>query len=639
MTKLYHTEERARVPRRYRRLVERVAGLEHRMRQKEDAELRRMGAAWRGRHREGENLGDLLPEVFAAVRESARRRIGMRHFDVQLVGGYVLHRGRIAEMQTGEGKTLVATLPAVLNAIPGNGVHVVTVNDYLARRDCDWMGPVYEGLGFGVGCICGDQSHEERRAAYRRDITYGANKQFGFDFLRDQVQRRALKRRTGDVLQRWEVEHGELAQTTGYLQRGHAYAIVDEVDSVLIDEARVPLILSGEAGRTSPFAEAFRWADRVSGRLRRESDYTVEPGEQTVEMTAEGRRRVRSLAAELDEPAPPDRPLYLLVEQAIRAHRLFRRDREYLLQGDNVVIVDEFTGRVLPDRNWQTGLHQAIQAKEGLPISRETQPLATVTYQRYFQEYEKLAGMTGTAFEARREFRSVYELRVVRIPTNRPLRRERLPDVIYRSHARKIRAVVERIVRMNERGRPVLVGTRSVRRSEELSRELTRRGVEHSVLNAKKHEEEAAIVARAGVRGQVTICTNMAGRGTDITLGPGVARLGGLHVIGTERHDARRIDLQLGGRAGRQGDPGSYRFMLSLDDDMLRHRYPRLTLWLRRHAAGCHRWKVRAALLRLLFRFCQRRTEREHLQARLALLERDEWLGELHDMFGLRHSG
>ena len=510
-----------RVPLRHRRLVWRVGALEGRMRGLSDGELGELGRSWRVRHRHGESLEAMLPEVFAAVRESACRTIGMRHFDVQILGGYILHRGRIAEMQTGEGKTLVATLAAALNAIPGKGVHIVTVNDYLAERDRDWMGPVYERLGFSVGCIKSGVSLAERQAAYGCDITYGTNKEYGFDFLRDQVRRRAAGQQLGDVLERWEIEHGSRAQTAGYAQRGHAYAIVDEVDSVLIDEARVPLILADSAGQPSPFAAAFRWADAVGRRMRPGEDFTVELKHQKVELNAAGRQRVRLLARTLGAPPPSDRPTHLLVEQAVRAHRLFQREREYLVDDGDVVIVDEFTGRMLPDRNWQLGFHQAVQAKEGLAITDETRTLATVTYQRYFKLYEKLSGMTGTAVDARREFRRVYHLRVRCTPTNRRLRRTVMSDVVFRSRHEKLRAVVGRIRELNSQGRPVLVGTRSVDRSEELSRELTRLGIAHSVLNAKKHAEEAEIVAQAGQRGQVTICTNMAGRGTDIVLGEG----------------------------------------------------------------------------------------------------------------------
>jgi len=625
----------ARVPLRYRRLVARVNALEADMRKLSDQELRSMARRWRDLYRKGRSLESLLPEVFAAVRESAARFISMRHFDVQVLGAYVLHRGCVAEMQTGEGKTLVATMPAALNAVAGKGVHIVTVNDYLAQRDRDWMGPVYEGLGFTVGCIQTGMSQPERRAAYACDITYGTNKEFGFDFLRDQVRKRAVSRELGDVLRRWDIEKGELADRVGYAQRGHHYAIVDEVDSVLIDEARVPLILSSGADQPSPYAEAFRWADQVARRLRQPDHFTIALKEQKIELTQAGRQRVRELAAALGAPPPSDRPVHLLVEQAIRAQRLFHREREYLIQDGKVVIVDEFTGRMLPDRNWQLGLHQAIQAKEGLPILDETHTLATVTYQRYFKLYEKLAGMTGTAWDARRELKRVYGLKVVRIPTNKPLRRTVLPDLVFRSRHEKLDAVVEKILDLHSRGRPVLVGTRSVDKSEELSRRLAAHGIPHAVLNAKRHAEEAQIVAKAGQRGQVTICTNMAGRGTDIVLGPGVAELGGLHVLGTERHDARRIDRQLGGRAGRQGDPGSYQFMVALDDDLVRRRYRRLTLWLRRLTRRRRGRPLRNPLVRWFFTFCQWRIERDHLRARIALMDRDKWLDEVHDLFGV----
>jgi len=627
--------QRGRVPWRRRGLVRAVAALEPRMRALSDDELRGMAREWRKALRRRKNLDSMLPEVFAAVRESASRRIGLRHFDVQVLGGYVLHKGRIAEMQTGEGKTLVATLPAALNAIPAKGVHVVTVNDYLAERDRDWMAPVYEGLGFTVGCVKTGLSQQDRRAAYACDITYGTNKEFGFDFLRDQVRKRAVSRELGDVLRRWDIEQGALARTVGYAQRGHAYAIVDEVDSVLIDEARVPLILSEAAGQASPFADAFRWADAAARRLLMGEHFDIKLREQKVELNQAGRQRVRALAAELGSSPPGDRPMHVMIEQAIRAQRLFQRDREYLINDGEVVIVDEFTGRMLPDRNWQLGLHQAIQAKEGIPVTDETHTLATVTYQRYFKLYDKLSGMTGTAMDARREFRRVYKLRVMHIPTNKPLQRKTLPDIVLRSRHEKLHAVAARVQQLHDQGRPVLIGTRSVDKSEQLSRELTRLDIGHSVLNAKKHAEEAAIVAEAGQRGQVTICTNMAGRGTDIVLGDGVADLGGLHVIGTERHDARRIDGQLGGRTGRQGDPGSYQFILALDDDLVRRRYRKLTVRLRGFARGWRRRALRPRLLGWLFTFAQRRIEREHLQVRLSLMDRDKWLDEVHDLFGV----
>ncbi len=631
--------EARRVPFRHRGLVRRVAALEPRMEALSTQELRELAHAWRTRSRGGESLDSLLPEVFAAVRESARRTIGLRHFDVQVYGGWILHKGRIAEMQTGEGKTLVATMPAALNAVPGEGVHVVTVNDYLAKRDRDWMAPVYEALGFTVGCIQTGMSHEQRRVAYACDITYGTNKEFGFDFLRDQVRKRSVDRGRSDVLRRWDMEEGALAASSGYAQRGHHFAIVDEVDSVLIDEARVPLILADSMGQPSPFAAAFRWADGLARRLRLGDDFTITLREQKVEITQAGRTRIRALVGALGAPPPSDRPIHVLVEQAIRAHRLFQRDREYLCADGEAVIVDEFTGRVLPGRNWQLGLHQAIQAKEDLPVTEETHTLATVTYQAYFKLYDRLAGMTGTAMDAHREFRRVYGLKVVRVPTNRPLRRTALRDTIFRSRHEKLRAAAERIQALHEQGRPVLVGTRSVDKSEELSRELARRGIPHTVLNAKMHAEEAAIVAQAGQRGQVTISTNMAGRGTDIVLGPGVADLGGLHVLGTERHDARRIDNQLSGRSGRQGDPGSYEFMVSLTDDLLHRRYRRVSIWLRRLTRRRRGRPLRARWLRWLFSFAQGRVEHEHLAARLSLMDRDEWLDEVHDLFGVNPHG
>jgi len=526
-------------------------------------------------------LDEMLTEVFAVVREAASRVLGQRHYDVQLLGGIVLHQGKIAEMKTGEGKTLVATLPVYLNALAGRGVHVVTVNEYLAQRDAEWMGRIYRWLGMSVGVIIHDLSDTQRQQAYRSDITYGYNSEFGFDYLRDN-----MKFRLED-----------------YVQRPHHYAIVDEVDSILIDEARTPLIISGPAEEAT---EIYYRVNAIIPRLKRDRDYTVDEKSRTVALTEEGVSSVEKLLGVDNLYHPSNIELLHHVNQALRAHTLFKREVDYIVTEDRKVqIVDEFTGRILEGRRWSDGLHQAIEAKEGVPIENENQTLATVTYQNYFRLYRKLAGMTGTAETEKEEFQKIYGLDVVVIPTNVPCIRQDFQDVIYRTEEEKFDAIIEEIKQLNQRGQPVLVGTISIEKSEEISRRLKKAGIRHNVLNAKHHAREAEIIAQAGRFGAVTISTNMAGRGTDILLGGNpeflaklhadpesdrtkylevlsnfqvtcaeerkkVIEAGGLHILGTERHEARRIDNQLRGRAGRQGDPGSSRFYLSLEDDLLR---------------------------------------------------------------------
>ncbi|MBX5467576.1 MAG: preprotein translocase subunit SecA [Firmicutes bacterium] len=531
--------------RRYRAVVDEINRLEPQMQNLSDDALRHMTEVFKERIARGETLEELLPEAFAVVREASRRVLNMRHFDVQLLGGMVLHEGRIAEMKTGEGKTLVATLPVYLNALLGRGVHVVTVNDYLARRDAQWMGKVYEFLGLTVGLIQHDMEAPERRRAYAADVTYGTNNEFGFDYLRDNM-----------VLSLDDV-----------VQRELYYAIVDEVDSILIDEARTPLIISGQADRPTELYYTFA---RIANNLREGVDYTVDEKMKAVAPTEAGVAKVERMLGvpNLYDDAHFDLSHYL--NQALKAKALMRRDRDYVVKDGQVIIVDEFTGRLMFGRRYSDGLHQAIEAKEGLKIEDETQTLATITFQNYFRMYKKLAGMTGTAATEEEEFRKIYGLDVIVIPTHRPMIRKDYPDVVYKTEAAKFRAVVREIEELHRVGRPVLVGTVSIEKSERLSEMLKRRGIPHNVLNAKYHEKEAEIIARAGQRGQVTIATNMAGRGTDIVLGEGVAEMGGLHIIGTERHESRRIDNQLRGRAGRQGDPGSSRFYLSLEDDFLR---------------------------------------------------------------------
>jgi len=493
-------------------------------------------------------LYDILPEQFAMVREAAKRTIGLRHHDEQLIGGIVLHQGKIAEMANGEGKTLVATLPACLNALSGKGVHIVTVNDYLARRDRDWMGPIYEFLGFSLGVIQNQMSSVERRQSYQCDITYGTNNEFGFDYLRDNM---ALS-------------------LEDQVQREFNYAIVDEVDSILIDEARTPLIISGPAERST---ELYYRIDKIIPRLKKEKDYEIDEKDRTVALTEEGITKIERLLGIKDLYQVDSKwgaNLATHINQAIRAHEFYERDKDYLLKDGEIVIIDEFTGRLMPGRRWSDGLHQAVEAKEGVAIRNENQTLATITLQNYFRMYSKLAGMTGTAATEADEFKKIYNLDVVTIPTHRPTIREEFPDRVYQTERAKFKAVIKEIEELYKKERPVLVGTRSVEKSERLSKMLRERGIPHTVLNAKYHEREAQIVAQAGQKRAVTIATNMAGRGTDIKLGEGVEELGGLFVIGTERHESRRIDNQLRGRSGRQGTPGAAQFYVSLEDELMR---------------------------------------------------------------------
>jgi preprotein translocase subunit SecA len=493
----------------------------------------------------GRDIDDILAEAFAVVREVAWRTIGMRPFDVQVIGGLVLHEGKIAEMKTGEGKTLAATMPLYLNALTGKGSHLVTVNDYLAKRDAEWMGPVYKFLGLSVGVIVHGMDDVERSKAYNCDITYGTNNEFGFDYLRDNMNFRR----------------------EDYVQRDFNYAIVDEVDSILIDEARTPLIISGPSEEST---DKYYRINQVIPRLKKEQDYTVEEKSKTVVLTEEGVARVEKLLKVENLYEPRNIEILHHVNQALKAHTMFKRDIDYLVKDGQVVIVDEFTGRVMPGRRYSDGLHQALEAKEKVKIERENQTLASITFQNFFRMYEKLAGMTGTADTEAAEFKKIYDLEVVIVPTNMPMIRTDHSDVIYKTEQEKFKAVVEEVKELHKKKRPVLVGTISIEKSELLSKYLTRNGIKHNVLNAKNHEKEAEIISQAGQSGAVTISTNMAGRGTDIKLGEGVAELGGLHILGTERHESRRIDNQLRGRSGRQGDNGSSRFYLSLEDDLLR---------------------------------------------------------------------
>ncbi len=510
-----------------------------------DSELAAKTIEFRQRHEKGEKLEELMPEAFAVVREASKRTLNMRHFDVQILGGIVLFEGKIAEMKTGEGKTLVATLPVYLNSFTGKGTHLVTVNDYLARRDSEWMGAIYKFLGLKVGLLQHGMPVSEKKQQYRSDVVYGTNSEFGFDYLRDNM----------------------VMNVDDMVQNGHWYAIIDEVDSILIDEARTPLIISGVAYGTT---EIYRKFAQIVPRLEINEDFEIDEKTRTAAITEKGVEKVENIL-NIDNLYNPSNYLYIhALNQSLRAFYLYKKDVDYMIKGSEVIIVDEFTGRLMPGRRYSEGLHQAIEAKERVRVRDENQTLATITIQNYFRMYDKLAGMTGTALTEATEFREIYNLETIVIPTNRPMIRQDLPDLIYKTEDIKFNKVAEDIVTRYEKGQPVLVGTISIEKSEKLSRMLKKRGVPHEVLNARYHEKEAEIIAKAGQKKAVTIATNMAGRGTDIVLGEGVTELGGLHVLGTERHESRRIDNQLRGRSGRQGDIGSSQFYLSTEDDLLR---------------------------------------------------------------------
>lgn len=529
-----------------RQLVEEKINLqESALKKLSDSSLANKTNEFKARLAKGETLDDILPDAFAVIREASRRVLGMRQFDVQLIGGIILHRGNIAEMGTGEGKTLVATAPVYLNALEGKGAHVITVNDYLAKRDSEWMGQVYKFLGLSVGLIVHDLDFEQRKIAYNSDITYGTNNEFGFDYLRDNM----------------------VSSLDQMVQRPLHYCLIDEVDSILIDEARTPLIISGPGQKST---DNYYVMSKLVPQLKLGEDYTIDEKQKTVAPTEAGVSKMEKML-KVDNLYDTDNlELNHLFVQALRAQAMMERDRDYVVKDGEVVIVDEFTGRLMYGRRYSDGLHQAIEAKEGLQVQRESQTLATITFQNYFRMYDKLAGMTGTAKTEEQEFIKIYGLEVFQVPTNRPVQRKDLPDVIFKTKRGKYRAVVREIERRHATGQPMLIGTTSIEQSEQLSHMLKEAGIVHNVLNAKYHELEAQIVAQAGQKGQVTIATNMAGRGTDIVLGEGVSELGGLAIIGTERHESRRIDNQLRGRAGRQGDPGSSQFFLSLEDDLLR---------------------------------------------------------------------
>jgi len=543
-TKLFGSNN-DRILKKIQPLIDEINSIEPDIQALSDTQMSEKTQEFKSRLSQGETLDELLPEAFALVREASVRVLGMRHFDVQLIGGIALHNGTIAEMKTGEGKTLMSTLPAYLNALSGKGVHIVTVNDYLAKRDAEWMAKIYNFLGLSVGVVLHDLNDQERKEAYSADITYGTNNEFGFDYLRDNMK----------------FEQENLAQ--GNLN----FAIVDEVDSILIDEARTPLIISGPGEKSTHF---YTQVNTIIPAFKKEIDYTLDEESKSVSLTEDGIAKGEKLLNVDNLYDPSNIEMLHHVNQALKAHTLFKRDTDYIVKNDQVVIVDEFTGRLMSGRRYSEGLHQALEAKEGVKIENENQTLASITFQNYFRMYEKLSGMTGTAETEGPEFKKIYNLEVLVIPTHRPMVREDRADLIYKTRKEKYEAAIKEIARLHKKGQPVLVGTISIDVSEDLSKKLKKKGVPHNVLNAKHHKAEAEIVANAGQKGAVTISTNMAGRGTDIKLGEGVKELGGLHILGTSRHESRRIDNQLRGRSGRQGDPGSSRFYLSLEDDLLR---------------------------------------------------------------------
>ena len=545
--------------------VDKILSLQGTMAAMSDEELKAQTGKFKERLSAGESLDDLLPEAFATVREASKRVLGMEHFPVQLIGGVVLHQGRIAEMRTGEGKTLVSTCPAYLNALAGQGVHIVTVNDYLAKRDSDWMGQVHRFLGLTVGTVLNEMSTEERQAAYGCDITYVTNNELGFDYLRDNMA----------IYKNQQV------------LRGLNYCIIDEVDSVLIDEARTPLIISGQSGKSTKLYELcdilarqlergeesaeFSKINAILGEeIEETGDFIVNEKEKTVNLTQQGVEKVEKYFHINNLADAENLEIQHNIILALRANNLMQRDVDYVVKDDEVLIVDEFTGRIMNGRRYSDGLHQAIEAKEHVKVKRESRTLATITFQNFFNKFKKKAGMTGTAQTEEKEFRNIYSMDVIQIPTNRPVQRVDLDDAVYKTKEEKFNAVVDEIEAIHETGAPVLVGTIAIETSELLSNKLKRRGIKHNVLNAKFHEQEAAIIAEAGVHGAVTIATNMAGRGTDIKLDEEARAAGGLHIVGTERHESRRIDNQLRGRAGRQGDPGQSQFFISLEDDLMR---------------------------------------------------------------------
>ncbi len=609
-------------------LVPKVRYWESRYQDLSEADLLRQSMVLRGKARGKWDLDSLLPEAFGLVSVAIQRVLGIRPFDVQLAAGAVMHFGGLVELATGEGKTVTAALPAYLNALVGKGVHVTTVNDYLARRDAEWIGPVYERLGLTVGCLQQRMSDQDRYEAYRRDVTYGTAAEFGFDFLRDRLRLRGGQAEVAPFWAPW------LPGATGVrleplVQRGLHFAIVDEADSIFIDEAKTPLIIANPTRLAEPEEQVvYLWADRVARSMRRDEHFRFDVRKDKLELTDAGRQLVRYSDPPSGRHAKAMDKLLEAVEKALHAHYRFTRDQQYLISSENkIVIIEEGTGRPMPDRHWRDGLHQAVEAKERVPINMPSEHAAQITFQNFYRLYTKLAGMSGTLLPNFWELRRVYRLWTTRVPTNRPCQRVVLPDEVYPTEDAKFEAVVRKTREMLRVGRPVLIGTRTVDASKRLSAKLTAAGITHQVLNAEQTEREAEIVARAGQPGAVTVATNMAGRGTDIRLGPGVAEAGGLHVIGTERHEAERIDRQLVGRAGRQGDPGSAQFMLSLEDQLLeglgQRRRDELVALGRR--GGQRDWNAYAPL----FRTAQRRVERRHYKQRLDLKNYDRQRQEM----------
>jgi preprotein translocase subunit SecA len=608
--------------------VPRVRSWEERFDGLSDAEVKTTSLRLRGRARGGESLDKLLPEAFGLVCVASKRHLGLRPFDVQLAAGVIMHQGGLAELATGEGKTLCATLPAYLNALEGKGVHVTTVNDYLARRDAETMGPIYSALGLTVGVIQMSMPDQERHPLYRCDITYGTASEFGFDFLRDRLKVAGRSGQDAPFWDAWLRSDAPPSPEEAFVQRPHHFALVDEADNIFIDEARTPLIIAAPTQPATPEEQiVFLWADKLVRRMRPEEHFFFDTEKQKLVLNAAGMQ----LARYSNPPSGPHGKamdkLEEALEQALQAHYRFRLDQHYMIDKGKVVIIDEFTGRRMPDRHWRDGLHQAVEAKEGVQINAPADHAAQVTFQSYFRLYKKLAGMTGTALQNRWEIRRVYKIWVVCVPTNRPVRRDHWPDRVFANEDVKFDAVVQEVIRLRSIGRSVLIGTRSVDKSEKLSERLTAAGIEHQVLNARQHEQEAKIVAEAGQPGRVTIATNMAGRGTDIKPAVEVLAAGGLHVLGTERHESLRIDRQLAGRAGRQGDPGSAQFFLSLEDELLEGLGPKAQeRWKEFGLRGGDRdWSIYLKL----FRRAQRRVERRHFRSRVDLLVHEKQRQEI----------
>ncbi|MBN1853421.1 MAG: preprotein translocase subunit SecA [Pirellulales bacterium] len=602
---------------RWKAYLSQVAQFEEPLKQLNDYDLRKRSLGIRYRVRSGEPREQLIPEAFALVREAARRTIDMRHFDVQILGGVAMAMGSIVEMQTGEGKTLTATLPLYLAALEAKGAHLATVNDYLAKRDAEWMGPIYRALGLSVGVIQNQMSRDKRRAAYACDVTYGTANEMGFDFLRDRLLKRRISEGLGDLF--GELLGGKAAAHEKPVQRDLNFMLVDEADSILIDEARTPLIISAVPGEDEEIAkEAYRWAAQSAKEYVEDEHYEYDHDDRKVELTLAGRRLTRELPKPEAMSRVPLSTIYEYIEQSIKVAREMFLDRHYVIRDGEVVIVDEFTGRLSEGRKWRAGIHQAVEAKEGVEITFPTSQAARITVQDYFLRYQQLAGMTGTAVTSARELRKIYKIHVLPIPTNRPPIRKALPTRVFSTSQAKWTAIVEEVIAMRDSGRPVLIGTRSIDKSELLSKEMALRGIEHVVLNARHIAEEAEIVARAGERGRVTVATNMAGRGTDIKLGPGIDALGGLHVICTELHEAERIDRQLIGRCGRQGDPGTYRQYLAMEDEILETGFnPKKARRIRDTTPDDPEILGRQVAV---FRRAQKKVERRHFRDRKMLL-------------------